>query len=133
MNSFLNSDYISFEEKYEEHGSPYKPLAEQMDTLTKINYDLLYTPNQNENELASEIFRRILGEYTRKVSIELNNDKEQEFRNHIITPQTVRGAFGTTDKFGYENIKENINDFESVMNVTNKIIKIKSQPQGIVK
>jgi len=115
LNSFFNSDYITLETKYEEYGSKYQELAKQMDNLTKINYDLLYVPSDNENTLANDIFKKILDAYVIKCAKNQKIGNSDNFENHIVNPQTVRGAFGTSEKFGYKGVSRNLQTFKSVL------------------
>lgn len=115
MNSFFNSDYMMLETKFEEYGSGFQNLARQMDALTSINYDINYTKKDNEDTLETDIFNRILDAYTKKSVQNKNTFGKEDFENHIVNPQTVRGAFGTTEKFGYKNVNRNLEAFKAVI------------------
>ena len=115
LNSFFNSDYLSLETQFESYGTKFKPLVEQMDTLTRVNYDLSYTPKPGEENLAVDIFTKILEAYTRKSAKNRKIENKEDFENHIINPQTVRGAFGTTEKTGYTGVEKNLHAFKSVI------------------
>ena len=86
-----------------------------MDNLTKINYDLLYVPSDNENTLANDIFKKILDAYVIKCAKNQKIENSDNFENHIVNPQTVRGAFGTSEKFGYKGVSRNLQTFKSVL------------------
>ncbi len=115
MNSFFNSDYMMLETKFEEYGSEFQNLARQMDTLTSINYNMQHSKKSEEDTLETEIFNRILDAYTKKSARNRNTEGKEDFENHIVNPQTVRGAFGTTEKFGYKNVNRNLEAFKSVI------------------
>lgn len=129
LNSFFNSDYITLETQYEKYGTEFQPLVKQMDILTSINYDIAYSPKPGEETLATEIFKNILEAYTRKSSQIRNIEKKEEFENHIVNEQTVRGTFGTVDKFGYKGVGNNLEVFKSVikgLESANKLLKQES-------
>jgi len=115
MNSFFNSDYMQLETKFEEYGVKYQPLAVQMDILTNINYNITYSPKPEENSIETNIFFQILEAYTKKASQSKVIENKDSFENHIINSQTVRGAFGTTEKFGYEGVDRNLQVFKTVI------------------
>lgn len=115
MNSFFNSDYMMLETKFEEYGSEFQGLAKQMDTLTSINYNMQHSKKPEEDTLETEIFNRILDAYTKKSAQNKNIHGKEDFENHIINPQTVRGTFGTAEKFGYKNVNRNLEVFKSVI------------------
>lgn len=115
MNSFLNADYMTLESKFEEYGSKYQPLAIQMDTLTSINYNPSYAKKEEDNTLANSIFVNILDAYARKSARNRKIENIENFENHIVNPQTVRGAFGTEEKFGYKGVNRNLETFKSTI------------------
>lgn len=115
MNSFFNSDYMMLETKFEEYGSEFQNLARQMDALTNINYNMQHSKESEKDTLETEIFNRILDAYTKKSARNKNIEGKEDFENHIVNPQTVRGAFGTTEKFGYKNVNRNLEAFKSVI------------------
>lgn len=115
MNSFLNSDFILLETRFDYIGSNFKSLVSKMDRLADINYIPNTKTEPNENTLTMTIFNQLLDAYIKKST---NNKKvidKESFESHIITPQTVRGAFGTPDKFGYEGIDRSVDIFKSVI------------------
>ena len=131
MNSFFNADYMLFESKFEEYGSKFHPLAVQMDTLTTINYNPQYIKKESDEKLALDIFTKILDAYTRKSSKTKNINRKDDFENHIINRETVRGAFGTSEKFGYKDVNKNLETFKSVikgLESANKLIIENKEP-----
>jgi len=65
--------------------------------------------------LENDIFKMILDSYVMKSAKNQKIENRQEFENHIVNPQTVRGAFGTTEKFGYKSVNRNLQTFKSVL------------------
>jgi len=86
-----------------------------MDILTNINYNITYSPKPEENSIETNIFFQILEAYTKKASQSKVIENKDSFENHIINSQTVRGAFGTTEKFGYEGVDRNLQVFKTVI------------------
>lgn len=115
MNAFFNSDYMLLETQFEAYGTKFPELAKKMDNLTSLNYDLSYTPKPEDDTLASEIFSVILNAYTTKSAKSRKIENKESFENHIVNPQTVRGAFGTVEKFGYKGVNRNLKAFRAVV------------------
>lgn len=111
INSFLNSDYLTLETQFESYGPKLQPLILKMDRLYDINYLPGITLEPNEENLEADIFSQILDAYIKKSVINKQVENKELFESHIITAQTVRGAFGTTEKAGYSGVEKNLQKF----------------------
>ena len=115
LNSFFNSDYLMLESKFNSYNVEYKDIAKLMDKLTKVNYDLSYVKKEEDNDLESKIFKLLIEAYAKRFGKEKNLNGKEKFKENIVNSQTVRGTFGTANKFGYKDVDRNIITYELVM------------------
>lgn len=107
LESYLNSDYVTFEREFEKYGASFGPIGRKMDRLTSINQAINPTLIETEHSLQYEIDKDLIGAYAKKLISEPEINKSSTFKEHLINSETVRAIFGV-QKPGYQNVDKNV-------------------------
>lgn len=108
VETYLNSDYVTFEREFEKYEVSFGPIGRKMDRLSSLNQ--FPNPNLSEDEqtLQYEIDKDLIGAYAKKLISEPEINKSSTFKEHLVNSETVRAIFGVQNKPGYQNVDKNI-------------------------